>query len=459
VAMMARTYTIREFDSFTQNVSVQDDRFFSLPVKTFNHLEKFILDNKQKTETDALELMSISSRRGVGKIISAQNYVGLITMCDGTVIEILPKLYSKDGRFSNDSEIKKIFLEMLRSVREIPYKAFHISNLQTEKNNLFEIFIRMFIKETFLLVKRGLKSAYIEHQDNEHFYKGKINFAQHIKTNVVHKERFYIAYDIFCLNRAENRLIKSTLAFLMKATSSEKNMKDLRVLKTYFDAVEYSGNYEQDFAKVATDRSMVGYETILNWCKIFLQKKSFTAFSGSEVAYALLFPMEKIFESYIAKQLNHALDRTEYQLRTQDQGHHLFDEPRRFRLRPDIVVQSTSSCIVMDTKWKILSSSYSNYGISQADMYQMYAYSKKYSPKSVFLIYPWTDKVSEVTKQIEYRSKDNVLVRVFFVDLSDVVRSIGEIVLGIEEQMIIQKNNSTHYPNGFLEGLKINVHL
>ena len=31
--------------------------------------------------------------------------------------------------------------------------------------------------------------------------------------------------------------------------------------------------------------------------------KSFTSFSGSEVAFALLFPMETLFESYIAAQL------------------------------------------------------------------------------------------------------------------------------------------------------------
>ena len=36
------------------------------------------------------------------------------------------------------------------------------------------------------------------------------------------------------------------------------------------------------------------------WCRIFLKGKSFTSFAGSDVAYALLFPMETLFESYIA---------------------------------------------------------------------------------------------------------------------------------------------------------------
>ncbi|MEY8330768.1 hypothetical protein AALB81_15795 [Lachnospiraceae bacterium 48-33] len=31
---------------------------------------------------------------------------------------------------------------------------------------------------------------------------------------------------------------------------------------------------------------------------------------------------------------------------------------------------------IMDTKWKVLSDAKPNYGISQADMYQMYTYQK-----------------------------------------------------------------------------------
>jgi methionyl-tRNA synthetase len=58
----------------------------------------------------------------------------------------------------------------------------------------------------------------------------------------------------------------------------------------------------------------------------------------------------------------------------------------------------------MDTKWKRLSGSLkNNYGISQADMYQMYAYQKKYEAKGndvngVTLLYPMSpEKIDEIT--------------------------------------------------------------
>lgn len=432
---MSQQFMIKEYDSFTRNVAVSSNHFHSLPESTFDRLEQFILLKKQSADTDALELMTISSKRGIGKIISAKNYVGLITMDDGTQIEILPKLYSKDKE-SSEVETKRVFLDMLKFLKEIPYKAFKMSNLHIEKNNIFEIFIRMFIEEVYVLVKRGLESAYIEHKDNERFYKGKLNFSQHIKSNFVHKERFFIEYDIFSVNRPENKLIKTTLIFLRKVSSSRINKKDLIVLLASFDAVDDSANPSQDFEKVISDRNMKDYEMILQWCSIFLKNKSFTTFQGGGVAYALLFPMEKVFESYVAGKLNKVLDKAYYQMKTQDRLYHLFDEPKRFLLKPDIVVKDRNNCsIVLDTKWKMLYPNKSNYGVSQADMYQMYAYNKKYSSKMVFLLYPWTTSMCTIDESITYQSEDGVMVHIFFIDLININTSIHDLANKIDEMM------------------------
>lgn len=67
---------------------------------------------------------------------------------------------------------------------------------------------------------------------------------------------------------------------------------------------------------------------------------------------------------------------------------------RQFELRPDIVLKKDDHVVIMDTKWKILEdNSKSNYGITQADMYQMYAYSKKYKTPDVWLLYPLIEKM------------------------------------------------------------------
>lgn len=430
-------YVMKEYDSFTRNVTLSSTRYHSLPEAVFDRLEQFILSKKQETDTEVLELMSLSSKRGIGKVISAKNYVGLITMSDGTVIEILPKLYSQDQE-SSEEETKRIFLNMLKFVKDIPAKTFQLSSLQIEKNNILEIFIRMFIEEAFSLIKHGLKSSYVEHQDNEFFLKGKLNFSKHIQANVAHKERFYIQYDLFRLNRVENKLIKTTLEFLRKTSTNRKNIKDLRTLLTAFEQVDVSTQIEQDFTQITSDRSMKEYATLLEWCRIFLQKNSFTTFKGNGVAYALLFPMEKVFESYVAGKLRKALDKS-FAIKTQDRRHHLFDQPKRFLLKPDIVVKNEESTIVLDTKWKLLNAHQNNYGVSQADMYQAYAYSTKYNAKRVFLLYPFTHHCSHLAKSpITYQNSNGVTVCIGFIDLLKIDQSIHTLVQQIEKIMTRQ---------------------
>ena len=426
---MTKHYTIKEYESFTRGKSIPGGGYTMLPEQTFDQLEQFVLANRSATDTGALELMSISSRRGIGKLISARNYVGIIAMNDGTGIEILPKIYS--ARSDDKDATKKIFLEMLKTVKEVPYKTFNVSQLRAEHMNVFEVFIRMFIDEVFTLIKRGLKAAYITHADDEKFFKGRMVFPQHIKHNLVHKERFFVEYDIFSPNRPENRLIKSTIRFLQQKTTSTRNKKDLSMLITSFDGIDYSSNYDSDFSLYIKNRNISEYDTAMRWCKVFLLNKSFSAFSGSEVAYALLFPMEQVFESYVAAKLKHRLDMAKYSIKTQDKRYHLFDFPaRKFPMRPDIVITSKENGMitVLDAKWKLLSAAQQNYGISQADMYQMYAYHKKYSAKQVVLVYPMTENVRPIEEGITFESTDGVLVRVAFIDFFDIDKSINNIL-------------------------------
>lgn len=60
---MRTTYQITEYGSFITGKQV--DGYITLPPSTFEQLENFILSNKSK-ETDALELMGLSAKKGLG---------------------------------------------------------------------------------------------------------------------------------------------------------------------------------------------------------------------------------------------------------------------------------------------------------------------------------------------------------------------------------------------------------
>lgn len=427
---MDKLLEVREFDTITGNTDFEnDEKYKYLDAAVFDDLVEFIHEFSGDDENaDALDFMRISYKRNVGDVITIKNYVGLIQMNNGYQVQVLPKISFDSGEDAGNKETKRIFLKMLKSMKDFPSKVFNNASLKVDRMNIYEIFINMYLQEVRQLVKRGIKSAYVGQEDNLKFYKGKLLTSQHIKTNIAHKERFYVAYDEFYPNRPENKLVKATLLKLQKLTTSAENSKEIRQLLTVFEMVEPSTNYTKDFSQVKIDRNTKDYEMLMQWSKVFLLNKSFTTFSGKNTSRALLFPMESIYESYVAQQMKKVLGPAGWEVSRQDKGYYLFMEPRRqFALRPDIVCKRGDRTVIMDTKWKsLINSERANYGISQNDMYQMYAYSKKYKTSEIWLLYPLNDEMRD-RADIEFESGDGTTVRLHFVDLTRMSETLEEL--------------------------------
>lgn len=432
--MNDKLLSMKEFDYITSNeiYAESEGNVHYLKEKNFKELDDFIR-NQENTDDEGnpLDFFRARTIKGVGNVIQAKNFVGLIQLESGYQIQILPKV--DFGANDTGKTTEEVFIDMLRSMKDFPGKVFSSANLRTESINLYEIFINMYLYQLSLLTRRGLKSAYISQEDTLNVFKGKLLINRHLKENIGHAERFSLAYDEFNLNRPENRLIKSTLLKLQKISTSSNNLKLIRQQLIYFELVEPSWNYANDFDKVQIDRTTKDYEEILAWSKVFLMNKSFSTFSGDTKARALLFPMEKVYESFVSMHIVDIFERKGYSVSTQDTGRYLLKEDNRniFSLRPDIVIEDKNgNTIIMDTKWKRLyDSPQENYGISQGDMYQMYAYSKKYKANEVWVLYP---RVNELENRIiEFRDEDTK-IHIFFVDVSEIEKSIEELLSKIK---------------------------
>lgn len=117
--------------------------------------------------------MGISFRKEIGKIITAKNYIGVITFDDGTAIEILPKIVSNMQKAIKN---QKLVTDMIKSLTNISYKSLQATDVDIEKMPILDIFIRMFIVEAFCLAKHGLRSNYETIAENRSYFKGKILF-------------------------------------------------------------------------------------------------------------------------------------------------------------------------------------------------------------------------------------------------------------------------------------------
>ena len=442
--MSKKIFQIREYGFFYKEKHGIDSEWLSaegnvmIPDEVFDYLEIFLLENNYDNDN----FMDLSYKKGIGKIIKAKNYVGTIKTPSGITIEVLPKLYT-NGVTSSYSDTKKILFKMLKEVKDLPFKNFNMANLEDVNTDILDIFIKMFLDEVSKLIKIGLKSYYVQQQDNSNYLKGKFLISKHIYFNSTRKDKFYVEYDEYSNNIPENKIIKATLLKLSKITDNTILQDRIRRYLAAFIDVETSINYSKDLSKCRNNKIMKDYINCIEWSKVFLDNKGFSIYNGKNSAYSLLYPMEKIFESYVGNSIKKNSIFNEFDVILQGENgnaKYLFDFPKRFKLVPDIIMKRAGETIILDTKWKrLFNNSNRNYGISNIDMYQMYAYSKKYTAKKIILIYPYSEETSNILKNrkssyLEYSSKDGITVYVFFINIEHIDESLIELANILEKK-------------------------
>ena len=398
---MKKEFILKEFEYLQYKDNTKDN---FIKKETFDSLEKFVLENEKTAQ-----YLKITTKNGFGKVLQAQNYVGVIQTKDGTTIEILPKIKNATTEKSKD-----ILIKMLKTLKNSPFKNLSVANLKSSKIPLFEIFISMFLEELTVLVRNGIKSDYISKEENLKFLKGKLKISEQIKYNTIHKERFFVQYEEFISNRVENRLIKTTLQFLYNKSKLNKNQQRIREFLFVFDEIEISHNIKTDFSKIKLNRQMKDYEQVLLWCKTFLFENSFSPYKGNDIAFALLFDMNLLFESFVYSYLKKSSNFQD--IKSQDRTHYLAYENGigRFRFKPDIVINGGK--IIADTKWKILSEDKAYNGVLQDDMYQLYAYGTKYDNcEKMYLIYPFDELI--IKNSYNYFKNKELKLDILFFDV------------------------------------------
>lgn len=200
----------------------------------------------------------------------------------------------------------------------------------------------------------------------------------------------------------------SEVSRLSVAIQSSENQRWLYELRFAFDGIPLSRDIESDISSLRLEHGMAHYNEPMVWAQLILRGMSPSALQGNTNAISLLFPMEAVFESFVAQTLPYELPphlKVQPQVSTYSLVKHGLQDC--FKLRPDLLIQSrqpVQTKMVMDTKWKLVNSSQqtkSLYGLAQADFYQMFAYGQKYldGTGEMYLIYPAHDDFSQPIPQ------------------------------------------------------------
>ena len=364
--------------------------------------------------------------------LKAQQVVGVLAV-PGRTLEILPKI---DGE---SHDVRDALVQMLMVAHDFRVVDSALAGMARQAYGLLELLIRLFAGRLLAAVLHGLPRRYVVHEEDLRLLRGRLDVVRQFTRHAVRPDRLACRFDELSEDTPMNRVLKAAVSRLAHITHSAANARLLAELAARF---EFTGDSSRPLEEpVLLDRTNAAFHDMYRLARLFLSGEWQSTAAGRPAGFALLFPMNDLFEAFIGRSLQRALAPRRVCLQARGR-HALKDEVTGkplFAMRPDAVVEPPGARIVLDTKWKALDPARRDLRIAQGDIYQMLAYSRAYQADRAILLYPWEEKLGRakgVIKRWKAREADPFPVHVATVDVGrpkDVSDILEEIVNDVSE--------------------------
>ena len=331
--------------------------------------------------------------------LRAGQFVGVLA-AEGCSLEILPKIES-DAPIGEEEapRLRGQLVRMLAVALDVDIGAGEAATMGHQRISLLDILIRLFADRLLAQTRRGLPRSYLGHEDDLPALRGKLDVVRQFTINAVRPDRLACRYDALSSDIPLLRAMKACVVFLGQHARVPETRRRHDELRFVLSDVRDVAPREIDWKEIIVDRTSRHWTDLLNLARMFLGRNwQAVHHDPSQIrGLSLLFPMNDLFEAYIAALLPRALAGAG--LTVDAQGGRLFclsDEEGGqrglFQTRPDLIIRHASGApaLVLDTKWKRLTPRLEDakQGVSQADVYQLMAYAQLYRCSELMLVYP-----------------------------------------------------------------------
>lgn len=376
-------------------------------------------------------VLTCSKDREGHMLIKTASFVGVIDIDESLALEIIPKIYDQD----DTANIRNLFF-MLNYSGQISIPDKSISNLKSSIGQFFELIIRMFADETLNKIQNSPYHEYVSVSKNRQYLKGKLLLSQHIKHNITLSNKFYTQKDDFTPDNQLNQIIKYVCKGLYRQTNDPENKRKLRHCLALLYEVEDKQIKLHHIDSLNINRLNKHFNNIILFARLFITNQTLQARSGRHTSWTILIDMNVLFEQFVAKAIENGLARNNSAYRLIAQGpqrrfvRNIDDNREVFMMKPDVsIVRDGRVELIGDTKYKILIGDDPKYGVSQIDLYQMFAYAHRYDISDIVLIYPESGGVKPHSLELP----DEKIVHVRTIDLN---RNLRHNITSIEDEAI-----------------------
>ena len=317
--------------------------------------------------------------------IKAAQFVGVIAS-PSVRLEILPKIEKAER-----VETRGTLIKMIGAALSIPIYDGEITPLNTQDKDLLEILILVFARRLAGEVRKGLTRNYSRRRDDLARLRGKLNVTRQFTKFATMPHTLACEFDEFSPDNSLNRLLACATSLLMRSTKSSGTQRLLAEIDVHFSEVSPVSFQQALSSKITLDRKNQRWGACERLARLLLQSLYQTVHGGKREGVALLFDMNKLYEAYVSLVAQRTLRPLGYSVLSQKPQRALVrDESGQkfFITKPDIHIEGHGQVIIIDTKWKSLDFSKGNYGITQADAYQMHGYARVYDAHKTILLYP-----------------------------------------------------------------------
>lgn len=332
--------------------------------------------------------------------IIARQMVGIVS-AKGCSLEILPKVDPDAGAGESNETVRSRLVRMLDVALGLDLDIGAEATIARQRNTLLEILIDAFASRLLAEVRRGLPRAYRQCEEDLPTLRGRLDVTRQFTHNAVRPDRLACRFDQLEADTPLMRIMASTTVFLARHTRSLGTRRKLDELRHALAEIPLMPITRLPWQAVRIDRTNRRWEALFRLARLLLQRDWQATHHAAKApeGLTLLFPMNDLFEKYIAVLLRRATAGSGIEVI--DQGGHRaclgaftgthLERGDAFRTKPDIMLRRGREIVaIIDTKWKKLSADPLDrkHGVSQADVYQMMAYARLYRTAELMLLYP-----------------------------------------------------------------------
>ncbi|RZJ78304.1 MAG: hypothetical protein EOO20_27980 [Chryseobacterium sp.] len=261
--------------------------------------------------------------------------------------------------------------------------------------------------------------------------KGKLEFAGHIRKNLVHQERFYTTHQVYSRDHLLHQVLQQALGIVEKLSRGTYRYGRCKSVQLNFPEVTIIAADTHTFSRLSFSRKTETYKTAVEIARLIILNYAPSVKSGAENMLALLFNMNDLWEGYVLAKLQEASK----EFKVYGQQSKAFWKSKT--MRPDIVltrkVGGVEETFIIDTKWK----NYSFESISPDDLRQIYVYSDYWNAKGGMLLYPNSASECRIVEDAPFEGGKGFVGKMGLVSVLDgegnLKKDLGKDILGMLE--------------------------